>query len=68
MNALVFDNGFHTVHHERPGLHWSRLRTEHAKIAHHLEPRCVSPSIFHYAVETYLLSRLRGRAAGISVP
>lgn len=60
MNALVFDNGFHTVHHERPGLHWSQLRREHAKIAHHLEPHCVSPSIFHYAFETYLLGRRDG--------
>jgi beta-carotene hydroxylase len=32
MNALVFDNGFHTVHHERPGLHWSQLRREHANM------------------------------------
>jgi beta-carotene hydroxylase len=59
MNALVFDNGFHTVHHERPGLHWSVLRGEHAKIAHLLEPRCESPSIFHYALVTYCGARLR---------
>lgn len=55
MNALVFDNGFHTMHHDRPGLHWSRLRAEHAKIAHLVSPECTSPSIFHFVVERYVL-------------
>lgn len=54
MNALVFDNGFHTVHHDRPGLHWSRLREEHEKIAQHIGAHCTSPSILHYALETYV--------------
>jgi len=57
MNALVFDNGFHTVHHERAGLHWSLARAEHAKVAHLIDPRLNAESIFHYAFETYLLGR-----------
>jgi fatty acid desaturase len=28
-NWFVFDNGFHTVHHENPGTHWSRYRALH---------------------------------------
>jgi beta-carotene hydroxylase len=57
MNFLVFDNGFHTVHHERPGLHWSRLRAEHARIAHHVDPRLEEGSIFGYAWHKYALGR-----------
>jgi beta-carotene hydroxylase len=29
-NWFVFDNGYHTVHHENPGTHWSRYRELHA--------------------------------------
>jgi fatty acid desaturase len=54
MNFFVFDNGFHTVHHERPGLHWSRTRQAHARIAHLLDPRLQESSIFAYAFKTYV--------------
>jgi beta-carotene hydroxylase len=37
-NFLVFNNGFHTVHHENPGAHWSTLPALHAKIAHEINP------------------------------
>lgn len=57
MNALVFDNGFHTVHHERANRHWSQLREEHAKIAHLIDPRLNEDSIFGYAFKTYVLGR-----------
>lgn len=57
MNALVFDNGFHTVHHERAGMHWSLARAEHAKVAHLIAPRLNASSIFHYAFVTYVLRR-----------
>jgi beta-carotene hydroxylase len=53
MNWLVFDNGFHTAHHQRPGLHWSRLRSAHAQIEHWIEPRLNARSIFGYAWRTY---------------
>jgi beta-carotene hydroxylase len=61
MNALVFDNGFHTVHHERPGLHWSLARAEHARVAHLIDPRLNAESIFHYAFATYVLGAHSGR-------
>ncbi len=54
MNALVFDNGFHTVHHERPGLHWSRAREAHEQIAQHIDARCNETSLVHYAWKTYV--------------
>lgn len=57
MNYLVFDNGFHTVHHARPGLHWSLARAEHEKVAHLIDPRLNADSIPQYALHTYVLRR-----------
>lgn len=54
MNFLLFQNGYHTVHHQRPGLHWSRLREEHQKIAHNIDPRLEETSIFAYAWKAYI--------------
>ena len=57
MNWLIFDNGFHTVHHEKPGLHWSRARAEHGRIAELIDPRFCEGSIFSYCFKTYVLKR-----------
>jgi len=62
MNWLVFDNGFHTVHHERPGLHWSLARREHEKIAHLIDPALNEQSILGYAWKAYVLGRPVGVA------
>ena len=37
-NWFVFNNGYHTAHHESAGLHWSKLPEAHAKIAHLIDP------------------------------
>ncbi len=33
-NWFTFNNGFHGIHHEHPGLHWSLLRQAHMKEMH----------------------------------
>jgi fatty acid desaturase len=53
-NALVFHNGFHTVHHERPGLHWSALPEAHAKIAARIPEPLNSSTPFRYMLDTYV--------------
>jgi fatty acid desaturase len=54
-NWLVFNNGYHTVHHESAGLHWSKLAEAHAKVAHLIHPELNQSSIFGYCLKAYLL-------------
>jgi beta-carotene hydroxylase len=67
-NWLVFNNGYHTAHHESAGLHWSKLPEAHAKIAHLIDPALNEPSIFGYCVRAYLLgifdNRFRTKQVG----
>ena len=37
-NFLMFNNGYHTAHHENAGTHWSKLGEVHAKLAPHIDP------------------------------
>ena len=39
LNWCLFNNGFHTAHHMRPGLHWSELPDFHREIAANIHPR-----------------------------
>ena len=54
-NWLVFNNGYHTAHHESAGLHWTRLPALHAKFGHLIDPELNQPSIFGYCIRAYLL-------------
>ncbi len=61
-NWFVFDNGFHTVHHQHPGLHWSRYRALHRLTASRMAPELNQPSLLGFVLSRYLLERL-GRSA-----
>lgn len=56
MNFFLFNNGYHTVHHNTPGLHWSHLPGEHQKIRHHLNPDLTERSLLLFLFRTYALS------------
>lgn len=56
LNAFLFNNGYHTVHHDSPGMHWSKAPAAHAKIAHTLDPVLNEPSFAWYIVRVYILS------------
>ena len=56
LNALLFNNGFHTVHHERAGTHWSLTPQEHAKIDHLIDDSLKERSFWWYMIRTYILS------------
>ena len=55
MNFILLNNGLHTVHHNSPGTHWSKLRAKHEKIVHKIDPRLNEKNILMYAFRTYIL-------------
>ncbi|MEM9069692.1 MAG: fatty acid desaturase [Myxococcota bacterium] len=61
MNWFLFNNGYHTIHHMKPGLHWSRTPAAHAEIAHHIDPRLNEPSFWWLVVRVYILGLFSAR-------
>lgn len=55
LNWLLLNNGFHTAHHIRPSLHWSKLPHYHRN---HIAPR-MNPSLNHRSLTGLLISRFR---------
>lgn len=53
LNYIAFNNGYHGIHHEKPGLHWSLLPEYHEKkIAPHIHPNLDRESLAGYLWET----------------
>jgi fatty acid desaturase len=67
-NWFVFDNGLHTVHHEHPGLHWSRYRAIHAGRAGRISPHLNQNSLFGYAFAAYVTAPLGRGFARVTRP
>ncbi|HEX6272921.1 MAG TPA: fatty acid desaturase [Polyangiaceae bacterium] len=63
-NWFVFDNGLHTVHHEHPGVHWSRYRTLHDARASRIDPVLNQRSLFEYVAKVYVIAPV-ARAFGV---
>jgi beta-carotene hydroxylase len=56
INWLSVNAGFHTAHHNRPGLHWTELPASHARdIAPHVSASLIEPSLLVYLARTYLM-------------
>jgi len=64
-NWLVFNNGYHGVHHDDPGLHWSKLREVHERdVAPHIHPALDQPSIVLYMWRAFVWPGRRVRFDG----
>jgi fatty acid desaturase len=55
LNFWLFNNGYHTIHHLQPGLHWSEAPAAHRAIAHRISPALNERSLVWYLVRTYIL-------------
>ncbi len=55
LNALLFNNGYHTAHHERSGIHWSNTPEAHAKIAHLIDDSLIERSFWWYIFRNYFV-------------
>ena len=55
VNWFTYNNGFHTIHHLEPGLHWSLAPAEHAKrVAPFIHPNLDQASLLVYLFRTYV--------------
>jgi fatty acid desaturase len=55
-NWIMCNNGYHTIHHNRAGLHWSELAEAHRReVKPHIEPRLDEPSMILYLLRTFVL-------------
>lgn len=56
LNWVSVNAGYHTVHHNRAGLHWSELPQAHARdVAGKMDPRLAEKSLLWYLFRTYVL-------------
>jgi fatty acid desaturase len=56
-NWFMCNNGYHTIHHNRSGLHWTDLPAWHDKeVKPRMHPSLDEPSMVWYLLKTYLLS------------
>jgi fatty acid desaturase len=54
VNWFTYNNGFHTIHHMEPGMHWSLAPAEHAKrVAPFIHPNLDQPSLLAYLWRTF---------------
>lgn len=55
-NWFLFNNGYHTVHHLYPGMHWSSLPARHLEIEGKINKRFNVYSILHFFMVGYVFS------------
>ncbi len=58
LNVLLFNNGFHGVHHEQPGLHWSLLPAAHARIADQIDPALCQRNLPWFMLKQFVLAHV----------
>lgn len=59
-NWFHFNAGYHGMHHDEPGLHWSLLPKRHAETIHpFIHPALEQPSLLLYLFRTFVLQPRR---------
>jgi beta-carotene hydroxylase len=67
INVLLFNNGYHTIHHQSPGLHWSETAAAQKKIQHLIDPSLNERSFWWYIVRVYLLAPFHSSFGTVSM-
>jgi beta-carotene hydroxylase len=58
LNFLLFNNGYHTIHHHKAGLHWNKVPEAHKEIEKNIDPILLERSFWWYIFRSYFLSIL----------
>ncbi len=59
-NWIMCNNGYHTIHHNRAGLHWSELDSAHRReVVPRIDASLEEPSMIKYLWRTYVSRRGR---------
>ncbi len=66
LNTLLFNNGYHTIHHKRANLHWSLTPAEHHKIANSIDPALNEKSFWRFIIRTYFVAIFVPRLGTVS--
>lgn len=61
LNAFLFNNGFHTAHHVKPHLHWSRTPEFHHEIEPEIDPRLNEKVLIWFLIKQYLVAPFNSR-------
>ncbi len=56
LNTMLFNNGFHTIHHEKAGLHWSKTPEAFKQIQPMIDPALNERSFWGYMIRVYILA------------
>jgi len=56
LNFLLFNNGYHTIHHHKAGLHWNKVAEAHKEIEKNIDPILLERSFWWYIFRSYFLS------------
>jgi len=56
LNFLLFNNGYHTIHHHKAGLHWSNVPEAHKEIEQNISPILLERSFWWFIIKSYFLS------------
>lgn len=67
INQALFNNGYHTIHHKSPGIHWSNTPAAHRKIQHLIDPSLNERSFWWYILRVYLLAPFHSSFRSVSM-
>ena len=56
LNFMLFNNGYHTIHHHKAGLHWHKASQAHKEIEENIDPILLERSFWWYIFRSYILS------------
>jgi len=61
LNLFLFNNGYHTVHHVKPGLHWSLTSRVHDELAHNIPRRLLVENFVTFWFRRFVVDALLRR-------